>query len=149
MYKKILFTSCLTEYCDHIFKFALNLARENDAKLWIYHGLGALNLSETQAVAEIKKAEERLQAAYVDKMKKLNFTNYMINVTQGDVVREITKLAKNVQIDVLVMGTSTKTPIDMGGSPHAAKLGPVVKDVLLASPCPVLVIPPALVPGLA
>ena len=48
MYKKILFGTCLSEYCDHIFNFALNLAIENNAKLWIYHGLGRLDLSEEE-----------------------------------------------------------------------------------------------------
>ena len=41
MFKKILFGSCLTEYCDHIFNYALNLAKINDDKLWIYHGWAA------------------------------------------------------------------------------------------------------------
>ena len=44
MLKKILFGTCLTEYCNHIFTYALNLSKENGAKLWIYHGLGRLNL---------------------------------------------------------------------------------------------------------
>lgn len=51
MYKKILFATCLTDYCDHIFNFALKLATEKDAKLWIYHGLGRLNASADQARA--------------------------------------------------------------------------------------------------
>ena len=44
MYKRILFSTCMTEYCGHVFTFALNTAKENNAKLWIYHGLGRLNL---------------------------------------------------------------------------------------------------------
>jgi hypothetical protein len=49
MYRKILVGTCLTEYCDHIFRFALNLAKEHSAKLWIYHGLGRLNMSEQKS----------------------------------------------------------------------------------------------------
>jgi hypothetical protein len=66
MFKKILFGSCLTEYCDHIFNYALNLAQENDAKLWIYHGLGRLNLSEEKVLDAINQAEARVKEAYVD-----------------------------------------------------------------------------------
>ena len=81
MFKKILVGSCLTEYCDHIFNYALNLAKENDAKLWIYHGLGRLNLSEEKVLEAIKQAEAKVKEAYVDKMKKHDFTNYAINVS--------------------------------------------------------------------
>jgi hypothetical protein len=33
MYKKILFPTCLKPYCDHIFKHALQMARDHSAKL--------------------------------------------------------------------------------------------------------------------
>ena len=39
--------------------------------------------------------------------KKQNFTNYSINVSDGDVVSEISKLARNAGIEAMVMGTST------------------------------------------
>ena len=54
MYKKILFGTCLTDYCGHIFNFALNLAIENNARLWIYHGLSHNDLSEGEAIEKIK-----------------------------------------------------------------------------------------------
>ena len=149
MYKKILFGSCLTEYCDHIFNYALNLAKENDAKLWIYHGLGRLNLSEEKVVEAINQAEAKVKEAYVDKMRKQDFTNYAINVSDGDVVSEISKLARNAGIDAMVMGTSTNAPIELGESVRTGPLGSVTADTILWAPCPVIIVPPALVPGLA
>ncbi|MGB5746630.1 MAG: universal stress protein [Desulfobacterales bacterium] len=149
MFKKILFGSCLTEYCDHIFNYALNLAQENDAKLWIYHGLGRLNLSEEKVVEAISKAEIRVKEAYVDKMKKQDFTNYAINVSDGDVVSEISKLARNAGIDAMVMGTSTNAPIELGESVNTGPLGSITAETILWAPCPVIIVPPALVPGLA
>ena len=68
MYKKILFGTCLTDYCNHIFNFALNLAKENDAKLWIYYGLGRLNLDESKVEQAIKEAESKVAQAYVGQM---------------------------------------------------------------------------------
>ena len=70
MFKKILFGTCLTEYCDHIFNFALNLAKENDAKLWIYHGLGRLNVSAEKVEEAINEAEAHTKELYVERMKK-------------------------------------------------------------------------------
>mgnify|MGYP000370313465 CR=1 FL=1 len=57
MNKKILFCTCLTEYCEHIFNVALNMTKESNARLWIYHGLGGLNSSEEKTIEAIKKAE--------------------------------------------------------------------------------------------
>lgn len=149
MYKKILFTSCLTEYCEHIFKVALALAKENNAKLWIYHGLETADGDPVPSEEDIKAAEQRLKESCVNTMKAQNFSNYMINVSTGNVVREITTLARNANIDIIVMGTSTRTPIASAESAHGLHLGPVVSEVLLAAPCPILVVPPHLVPGLA
>jgi nucleotide-binding universal stress UspA family protein len=150
MYKKILFSTCLTEYCDHIFNYVVNLAQENNAKLWIYYGLGRLNYDdEAKVEEEIKQAGEKVGQAYVQKMRDRDFTDYAINVSDGDVVSEISKLARNAGIDLMVMGTSTNTPLAMGGTTNIGPLGKTVAETLLWAPCPVMVIPPALIPGLA
>ena len=148
MYKKILFCTCLSDYCEHIFNFSLNMAKENNARLWIYHGLGRLNLTQDEIMLEIGKAEAQVKEAYVGKMKAQGFDNYSINVSDGDVVSEIVKLARNAVADVIVMGTGTTVPMQAGEDVRVGPLGPVTMDTLLWSPCPVLVIPPALVPGL-
>jgi nucleotide-binding universal stress UspA family protein len=66
----------------------------------------------------------------------------------GDVVNEIVKLARNASVDLIVMGTDTKVPIQAGEDVRVGPLGAVTMDTLRWSPCPVLVIPPAMVPGL-
>ncbi len=149
MIKKILFGTCMTEYCDHIFNYALNLAKENDAKLWIYHGLGRLNLSEEKVLEAINQAEAKLKEIYVNKMIKRGFTNYAINVSDGDVVGEMSKLARNAGIDALVMGTSTAAPLAVGEGVNPGHLGSIAAETILWAPCPVLIVPPSLLPGLA
>ena len=148
MYKRILFSTCLTEYCEHIFTFALNMAKENNAKLWIYHGLGRLNLNEDETNKKIAEAETRVKEAYENKLRDKDLEAYMINVSDGDVVTEITKLARNAKIDAIIMGTATKSPIAAGEDIRVGPLGQVTANTILWSPCPVLVVPPALVPGL-
>jgi nucleotide-binding universal stress UspA family protein len=149
MYKKILFNTCLTEYCDHIFNFALNLAMENDAKLWIYHGIGRINGDKEKVEQAIKESESRVAQAYVGQMRERSFDNYAINVTDGDVVGEISKLARNAAVDLMVSGTSTELPLAVGESPSVESLGSVAANSILRAPCPVMVIPPSLIPGLA
>ena len=149
MYKKILIGSCLTPYCDHIFNFALNLAIENKARLWIYHGLGPLDLSEGETIEKIKDGETRMVEAYAERMKNKEFSDYMINVSNGDKVSEMSKLAKNAGIDAIVIGTSTETPIEAGEGSVSSSLGPTAAEIILKAPCPVIVVPPSLLPGLA
>ncbi len=61
----------------------------------------------------------------------------------------MTKLARNAGVDVMIMGTSTLAPISVGEDINVGTLGPVVSETILWTPCPVLVIPPSLIPGLA
>jgi len=149
MYKKILFSTSLTEYCNHVFAFVLNLAQENDAKLWIYYSIGRLNGDKKNAEQAIKEGESKVAQAYMDQMKKRAFDNYAINVTDGDEVGEISKLARNAAVDLMVMGASTDLPLAMGESPNVDSFSPVVIESILRAPCPVLVVPPSLIPGLA
>lgn len=148
MYKKILFCACLTDFCEHVFKFSLETAIENNAKLWLYHGLGRLNLTENEVTKEIEGGETNMGELFGVKMKQQGFDNYAINVSDGDIVSEITKLARNVNVDVIIMGTSTKAPTAAGESARMSPLGAVTAETVLWAPCPVLIVPPALVPGL-
>ena len=81
-------------------------------------------------------------------LKKQGFDKYVLNVTDGDIVSEITKLARNAKIDVIFMGPSTKEPVMVGEDVRVAPLGPVATQTVLWASCPVMIIPPAMLPGL-
>ena len=149
MYKKILCNTCLTEYCEHVFNFALNLAEENNAKLLIYYGIGRLNGNNNNIEEAIKEGESKVAEAYLGQMKERAFDNYAINVTDGDMAGEISKLARNASVDLMIMGTSTDLPLDTGEAPQAESFSEVAAESLLRAPCPVMVVPPSLIPGLA
>jgi nucleotide-binding universal stress UspA family protein len=94
-------------------------------------------------------AEAKVAEAYVDRMRKQEVVEYIINVSAGDVASEISKLARNAGIDLMVMGTSDAVPIAAGESVKVPFLGPVISQIAICAPCPVLIVPPALIPGLA
>jgi nucleotide-binding universal stress UspA family protein len=148
MIKKALFCTDLTRYCDYVFDYVLNAAIKYKARLWIYHGLGRVHLSDKKTAEEIKKAGARVVKAYTAKMKKRGFDKFVINVTDGDTVTEITKLARDAKVDVIFMGPSTKEPVAVGEAVRVAPLGRVVTETILWAPCPVMVVPPAMLPGL-
>jgi nucleotide-binding universal stress UspA family protein len=148
MFKKILICTDLSKYCNHVFNYGLNMAKESNARLWIYHGLGRLHLSEEETKQEIDKGEAHVLEAYRDRLRENVFEKYTINVSDGDIVSEITKLARNAAVDVILMGPSAKEPTGAGEDVRVAPLGPVAADTILWAPCPVMIIPPALLPGL-
>lgn len=82
-------------------------------------------------------------------MRKQEFTKYFINVSVGDVAGELLKLARNAGIDLIVVGTSDTVPVSAGESITVRPLGPVISETAIGAPCPVLIVPPALIPGLA
>lgn len=150
MYKKILFNTCMTEYCEHILNYAVNLAKENTAKLWIHYGLGRLKYdNEAKVEQAIKQAGDEVGQAYSQKIRDRDFNDYLINVSDGDVVSEISKLSRNAGIDLIIMGTATDIPLATGGTTNIGPLGKTTAETLLWAPCPVMVIPPSLIPGLA
>ncbi|OEU44625.1 MAG: hypothetical protein BBJ60_08505 [Desulfobacterales bacterium S7086C20] len=148
MVKKVLFCTDLTDYCGHVFNYVLDTVKEFDARLWIYYGLGRLHLSEEETANEIKNVGTRVTEAYVDKMKRKGFDKYVINVSDGDIVSEITKLARNAKVDIIFMGPSTKEPVAVGEDVRVAPLGRIVSETVIWAPCPVMIFPPAMLPGL-
>jgi len=60
-------------------------------------GLHFTHRDETKAEQAIKKAETKVAQAYVGQMKKNGFDKYAINVSDGDVVSEVSKLARNAK----------------------------------------------------
>jgi flavin-dependent dehydrogenase len=57
--------------------------------------------------------------------------------------------ASRAGIEAIVMGTSTETPLAAGESVSPGVLGEVAAELSLWAPCPVIVVPPALIPGLS
>ncbi|MEN8245698.1 MAG: hypothetical protein ABFS43_12450 [Thermodesulfobacteriota bacterium] len=70
----------MTEYCDHIFNHTLNLAKDNEASLLIYYGLGRLKLDQEQVTEAIRDAEARVADAYVERIKAKGLTDYKVNI---------------------------------------------------------------------
>ena len=52
MIERALFCTDLTKNCDYIFSYVLNTAKECDATLWIYHGLGRVHLNEGTSICK-------------------------------------------------------------------------------------------------
>ncbi len=140
MYKKILFGTCLTEYCDPIFNFALNLARENNAKLWIYYGLahyepwyGEFDSYHIDRVMDwqIKKAHA-YQKDFCSRHLE-DCATYTTHIEVGNPAQKTLEFIDDKKIDMVVMCRTGKTgDFDMGN---------VAQKVAIKSPVPVAIAP--------
>lgn len=156
LYKKILVTTDFTPNSDHAFKHAVMLARQNDAKIHLLHVLPQVDSSMRSYLSSVlgeSRLEEfehsNMEKAKVELTKNLdefakkeleNFPEDYARFAGADVVTghpvvRILEAADRLDVDVIVMGTHGKGPLE-----HVF-LGSVAEKVLKKSPRPVFVIP--------
>jgi nucleotide-binding universal stress UspA family protein len=155
--KKILYATDLSKNSSYAFLYAVDMARQNDAKIVILHSVEPLrNISYINAAAGLdeKKLErglKREQKAELNEIKKKvekfceRMGAYMgssclglvskILVPQGYPVEEILKTADEEGCNVIVLGTHGK------GFLKQAFLGNVAVKVLERTRKPVFIIP--------
>lgn len=156
LYEKILVTTDLTENSDHAFRHAVMLARQNNARIYLLHVmpqvdssmrsylssvLGESRLEEFEQI-NMDKAKEQLTQTLNDFVEEelKNFPEDRARfagseIVPGHPVVKILETADRLDVDVIVMGTHGKGPLE-----HAF-LGSVAEKVLKKSHRPVFVIP--------
>lgn len=155
-YDKILVTTDFTENSDNAFKHAVMLARQNNAQIYLLHVLplvdssmrsylssvlGENKLEELES-ANMEKARETLKKE-LDDFAKAELKDYPedyarfagAKVAAGHPVVKILETADDLDVDVIVMGTHGKGPLE-----HAF-LGSTTEKILRKSHRPVFAIP--------
>ncbi len=156
LYKKILVTTDFTPNSDHAFKHAVMLARQNDAEIHLLHVLPQVDSSMRSYLSSVlgENRLEEFEHSNLEKAKKEltqnleDFTKQELQdfpedyarfagatVVTGHPVVKILETADRLGIDVIVMGTHGKGPLE-----HVF-LGSVAEKVLKKSTRPVFVIP--------
>lgn len=156
LYKKILVTTDFTPNSDNAFKHAVMLARQNDAKIHLLHVLplvdssmrsylssvlGESRLEEFEhinmekAQVELKKNLDDFAKAELEKFPEDYARFAGSEVVTGHPVVKILEIADRLDVDVIVMGTHGKGPLE-----HAF-LGSVTEKILRKTTRPVFAIP--------
>lgn len=153
--KRIVYATGLGTGAPHVFRYALSLARQYDARIDVVCGLAPLS-PQVQGVANIYlgqeasedfhlQARERVKAsveqqveamcrsALVDDPEGMSFVQ-SIHVIEDAPDKAVLLCAKKVDADVIVMGTHRRT-MEVG-----ALLGSCAVKVVHQSPVPVLLI---------
>ncbi len=136
---RILFPTDFSETAEHALELARDLATQNDACLHLLHvvrdpvshgwpGDAAGVMDPNLIVNWRRTAEQRLRELPLDG------THTESAVCIGHPFLEIVRYARNNQIDLIVMGTHGRGPIQ-----HML-LGSVAEKVVRKAPCPVLTV---------
>ena len=144
MFKKVLFTALPTEASERAADMAFALAKQSNAKLYIFHayGVDSNGWGGVRHVVPSGKVEEirgKIAHYYQEKIEKFGVQNYTIEVVAGMPHSEILRFARNKTVDLIVMGSHEKetdaelpTRWGMGGSS--------LEKVSQRARCPVMVV---------
>jgi nucleotide-binding universal stress UspA family protein len=149
MFKKLLFATTASPVCDNAAKVAFDLEMKWEAKLFILHVLGVPGRGFNLQITDVRTGErEEASADYIEWVKEemrntygklLEDSNAEIVTAIGDPAREVLRLARKEDVDMILMGAHTREE-DVGATRHRAVAGSTMRKVAKAARCPVVIV---------
>jgi len=144
MFKNVLLAASPTKACERAADMAFALAKQSNAKLYIFHaygmdsnGWGAIrHLVPSGKVEEIK---EEINNYYQEKIEKFGVKDYTIEVIPGLPHSEILRFARKKTVDLIIMGPHEKK-IDEDLPTRWGMAGSSLEKVSQRARCPVMVV---------
>jgi nucleotide-binding universal stress UspA family protein len=150
MFKKILFATTASPTCDNAAKVAFDLAMKWDAQLYVFHVLGYPTRGFSPFIVDVRTGEvEEQDPDYTEWVKEEikntydslleDSTDTIIEATVGVPHREILRMARKEDIDLIIMGSHTREE-DVGAARYRHVIGSTMQKVAKAARCPVVII---------
>jgi nucleotide-binding universal stress UspA family protein len=149
MFKKLLFATTASPVCDNAAKVAFDLEMKWEAKLLILHVMGVPGRSFSLQFTDVRTGQrEDINPDYVEWVKEemnntygklLEDSNASIVTAIGDPYREILRLARKEDVDMIIMGAHSREE-DVGATKHRAVAGSTMRKVAKAARCAVVVV---------
>lgn len=149
MFKKLLFATTASPGCDNAAKVAFDLEMKWEAKLLILHVMGVPGRSFSLQFTDVRTGErEDINPDYVEWVKEemnntygklLEDSNASIVTAIGDPYREILRLARKEDVDMIIMGAHSREE-DVGATKHRSVTGSTMRKVAKAARCAVVVV---------
>jgi nucleotide-binding universal stress UspA family protein len=150
MFEKILFATTASPTCDNAAKVAFDLELKWDAKLIVLHVLGVPTRGYSPFVTDARTGEneqidpdyiewvkEEMKNTYADLLK--DSENSELMATVGVPHREILRVARQQDVNLIVMGAHTRSE-DKGATRYRAVVGSTMQKVAKSARCPVVII---------
>jgi nucleotide-binding universal stress UspA family protein len=138
--KRILFATDFSEGSSHALPYAVDMAKQYGAKLYLVHvvydvtktaGWYVPHASIDEIYDDIEKgAKAELDKSFIDEMRGLKDIERVI--LKGIPYEEIAKFAEAQTIDLIILGTHGRKGIDR------MLFGSTAEQVVRTAPCPVL-----------
>ncbi len=138
MFKRILVALKFGPASIFALEKSLELARQYDAELHIFHALDYLLQESDENDPRLIKIREETELRYKTEIEPLlrNLKNISFTYRPADPALETCKLARDIRADLLVLGChSRKEKMCMG------RIDYVGMTILENSPCPVMLVP--------
>lgn len=151
MFKKILFATSASPACDNAAKVAFDLAKRNNAKLYVFHVLGVPSRGFSTTVRDLRSGEEESVDAdyrqWVDEEVRTTYAEQLeeygketrVELAVGVPATEILRFARKEDMDLIVMGANTRDD-----DPESARtrtiVGRTMEKVARLAKCPVLIV---------
>jgi nucleotide-binding universal stress UspA family protein len=149
MFKKLLFATTASPVCDNAAKVAFDLEMKWEAKLLILHVMGVPGRSFSLQFTDVRTGQrEDISPDYVEWVKEemnntygklLEESNASIVTAIGDPYREILRLARKEDVDMIIMGAHAREE-DVGATKHRSVAGSTMRKVAKAARCAVVVV---------
>lgn len=149
MFKKLLFATTASPVCDNAAKVAFDLEMKWEAKLLILHVMGVVGRSFSLQFTDVRTGQrEDISPDYVEWVKEemnntygklLEDSNASIVTAIGDPYREILRLARKEDVDMIIMGAHSREE-DVGATKHRSVAGSTMRKVAKAARCAVVVV---------
>ena len=149
MFKKLLFATTASPVCDNAAKVAFDLEMKWEAKLLILHVMGVPGRSFSLQFTDVRTGQrEDISPDYVEWVKEemnntygklLEDSNASIVTAIGDPYREILRLARKEDVDMIIMGAHAREE-DVGATKHRTVAGSTMRKVAKAARCAVVVV---------
>lgn len=152
MFKKIMFATSVSPASDNAAKVAFDLARRNNARLYVFHVLGVPSRGFSQVVRDIRTGEdeqvdtdyrdwvlEEMRQNYAEQLKVYGEPDVVLQTSVGVPATEVLRFARQEGIDLIVIGANTREE-DPGSTRVRSVIGSTMDKVAKAARCPVLIV---------
>ena len=152
MFSKVLTATDLLEACDAVVLIALEIAKQNEAQLFIIHVLESkYSGHHREFVVDFETGEETVATAeYIQKVKEeldkkcggalKPYGKYEIRVRAGFPWMEILRWARKKNVDLIVMGPHAGRAEEKGVARTINRIGSTLEAVIMRARCPVMVV---------
>ena len=150
MFTKILFATTASPTCDNAAKVAFDLAMKWDARLIVFHVLGIPTRGYSPFVTDVRTGErEQPDPDYIEWVKEEMKNTYgdllkdsqdvEIKAAVGIPHREILRMARNEDVDLIIMGSHTRQE-EIGATRYRSVVGSTMQKVAKSARSPVVII---------